>query len=147
MNHVRVLQVVRYSEPDGSHLATSPTEPEKVERVDPSWADIEDAVRRLDRCQYPYIWLCLREPISGEEPLGLNIMGGRGEFALSISLPGKLVYFADSSRSGVLVRIWESDQGSTLPESSLCADIDRVLSVASHFTETGNPDPSAQWVE
>ena len=74
-------------------------------------------------------------------------MGGRGEYALSISLPGQLVYFADPLRSGELVRIWESDQGSTLPESSLCADIERVLSIARHFAETGKPDPSAKWVE
>jgi hypothetical protein len=147
MSCVRVLQVVRYSEPDGSHLSAPPSEPEIVEQVDPSWADIEGAVRRLDRRHYPYIWLCVREPSSGEEPLGLNIMGGRGEFALSISLTGQLVYFEDSSRSGELVQIWESDQGSTLPESSLCADIERVLSVARHFADTGKPDPSARWVE
>jgi len=147
MNLVRVLQVVRYPEHDGSHLSASPSEPETLDRPAPAWAGIEEAIRRLDRRQYPYIWLCLREQVSGEEPLGLNIMGGRGEFALTISLPDQLVYFADDSRSGELVQVWESDQGSTLPESSLCGDLERVLSIARHFTETGKPDPSARWVE
>jgi hypothetical protein len=147
MSHVRVLQAIRYPEGDASHLTASPPEAEAVEQVDPSWEDIERAIRRLDRREYPYVWLCVCAPISGEEPLGLNIMGGRGEYAVSISLPGQLVYFADGSRSGNLVRIWETDQGSTLPESSLCGDTDRVLSIARYFTETGKPDPSEKWVE
>ena len=114
---------------------------------DPSWADIEAAIRRLDRDEYPYVWLHLTNPIDEDGPRGLNVMGGRGEYAMSISSPGRLVYYHDPKRGDEVIRIWESDQGSALPEASLCNDTERVIAVARHFADTARPDPGYEWRE
>jgi hypothetical protein len=79
--------------------------------------------------------------------MGMNVMGGRGEYALSISQPGQVFYYRDPKRGNEVIRIWESDQGSSLPEVSLCHGLEVAVRIAKHFSETATPDPSAEWRE
>lgn len=147
MSEIRWLEVARYSRMRTSTGRASSSEHEPEFLPDPFWADIEAAIRRLDRDEYPYVWLHLTNPINAGEPRGLNVMGGRGEYALSISLPGQLVYYHDPKRGDVVIQIWESDQGSALPETSLCNDTERVIAIARHFADTGRPHPGYEWRE
>ena len=145
MTEIRLLEVARYPRKRTSTGCASFGEHEPEFLADPSWADIEEAIRRLDRDKYPSIWLHLTDPVDQDGPQGLNIMGGRGEYALSISLPGQLVYYDDPKRGDEVILIWESDQGSSLPERSLCNDVDFVVAIARHFADTGRPHPGSEW--
>jgi hypothetical protein len=123
---VVLLEVVHYP-PDGSHWHA-------VETPDPDWPAIEAAVRRLDRDEWPFLWLHTVPPVEGEMPEnGLCVMGGRGEYSLFLSGDGGEVHYEDASRGSTQVRIWESDQGSEVEERSLCNDLGRVLAIARHF--------------
>ena len=138
MSLVRVLEVVHYPLP-GSRWET-------LTHRDPSWQEIESAIGQLDRDVYPYLWLHLAEPIEGEMPENaLCVMGGRGEYAIFQSLAGHAAYYRDDRRGDAVVQIWESDQGSSQPESSLCNDLALVLAIAKHFAETGELYPGVAW--
>jgi hypothetical protein len=136
-----VLLDVMYYPPDGSHCRA-------IEAPNPDWSAIEAAIRRLDRHEWPLLWLHTVPPVEGEMPEnGLCVMGGRGEYSLFLSKDGGEVHYEDASRGRSPVRIWESDQGSVAEDRSLCNDLERVLAFARHFAERAELDPGATWVE
>ncbi|MGL6073875.1 MAG: hypothetical protein ACRC8S_06920 [Fimbriiglobus sp.] len=137
---VILLNVIHYPS-DGSHWHV-------IESPEPDWPTIEATIRRLDRDEWPFVWLHTMLPIEGEMPQnGLCIMGGRGEYRLFLSKDGGEVYFEDAGRSRTTVRIWESDQGSVVEERSLCNDLDWVLAIARHFAELAELHKSATWMK
>src|SRR5947209_6084357 len=96
---VKVLEAIHYP-PDSSHW-------EALEMRDPDWASIETAIRRLERNEWPYVWLHTAEPVEGETPENaLAIMGGRGEYSLFLLKGGADSYFCDQSRGEALIRVW-----------------------------------------
>jgi hypothetical protein len=61
---------------------------------EPTWADIEAAILRLDRFQYPFVWLYRsaeseRSRVTDDRMLSpgsipdFDVMGGKGEFAMT----------------------------------------------------------------
>ena len=58
---IKVLEYVRYESDGWTWLAHQVR--------DPSWEEIEAAVRRLDQSQYPFLFLRLHEDVSDEEQL------------------------------------------------------------------------------
>ena len=137
---VMLLDQMHYP-PDGSHW-------QALESPDPDWPMIEVAIRRLDRFEWPYLWLHTAPPVEGEMPEnGLCIMGGRGEFTLFLSRSCGDAHYEDAARGSKPIPIWESDQGSMVEERSLCNDIERVLVIAQYFAAHAELDPSATWVE
>ena len=107
---------------------------------------MEASIRRLDRDEWPYVWLHTAEPVDGDMPEnGLCIMGGRGEYNVCLWKGGDEIHYFDATRGRTPVRIWESDQGSIVPEKNLCNDQSRVMRIAARFAEAGELDPSAQW--
>jgi len=54
---VQALEVIRYP-PDGSDWRV-------IETYNPDWAAIETAIRRLDRDEWPFLWLLTAEPAVG----------------------------------------------------------------------------------
>lgn len=46
--------------------------------ADPTWAQIEEAIRRLDRFHYPWVWLRLTEAESDDNYM--TVMGGDGAY-------------------------------------------------------------------
>lgn len=137
---VRMLAAMHY--PPGE----SPTH--WVETPDPDWPAIEAAVRRLDRDEWPFVWLHVAPPVEDEPPAGgLCVTGGRGEYEVLSPRGGRFVRYCDPARGDRWVRIWESDQGTEQRERFLCNDLGRVLGLVRHFAELGELDPSVTWVE
>ncbi len=135
---VTLLEATHYP-PDGSPWRT-------VDTPSPFWPAIEAAIRRLDRDEWPIIWLHTQPPEEGEMPENaLGIVGGRGEYSIFLSRDGDEIHFEDPSRSSRVVQVWESDQGSFVPERSLCSDLGLVLGIARYFAENAELDPRVIW--
>ena len=123
----------------------------RPERIpNPSWRQIEQAILRLDRFRYPWIWLFLTEaetePDEEELQECLTIMGGRRAYYLEPNAGEHdqltLLYPHAPQEA---VEVWESDQGLSVSSREVTADIDLVLRVAKHFAATGEPLPDAPW--
>jgi hypothetical protein len=139
MSHIRNLIAIHY--PPGSWKW------EAMDTPGPSWPNIEQALRRLDRREWPMIHLRTCEHLPGREPQNeLTITGGRGEYSLTF-MPekGPELHYFDESRGDEVIRVWETDQGSFEIERHLCNQLARVLSIAKHFFENGVLDPSIPW--
>jgi hypothetical protein len=120
---------------------------EAIDTPGPTWPDIEQAIRRLDRKEWPIIHLHTCEHVPGREPENmLSVIGGRGEYSL-LFMPktGPEVHYCDESRGDAVIRVWESDQGSLVIERHLCNQLSKVLSIVKHFFENGELDPSVRW--
>jgi hypothetical protein len=114
----------------------------------PDWPAIESSIKRLDRDEWPYVWLHTEPPVKFEMPNNMFcVMGGRGEFALTLYRDGAEISYRDRTRQdeGDLVRIWESDQGSETWPTYLCNDLSRVLALTRVFCDSGNLDDSCEW--
>jgi hypothetical protein len=111
---------------------------------DPTWPQIEEAIRRLDRFHYPWVWLRLTEEQSDDNYM--TVMGGDGAYWLSISVGGydqRRVFYPEQGSDEV--QVWTSDQGFADDRSHICFDLDAVLKAARCFAERGDFDPSLPW--
>lgn len=122
--------------------------PERIRN--PSWHQIEQAILRLDRFRYPWVWLFLTEaetkPDEEELQECLTIMGGREAYFLELNAGEHdqlTLLYPDAPQE--TVEVWESDQGMSVSAREVTADIDLVLRVAKHFAATGEPLPDAPW--
>ena len=137
---VMLLEVMHYP-PNGADWHT-------IETPDPDWSAIEATIRRLDRDEWPFLWLHTVPAVENEMPEnGLCVMGGRGEYSLFLFKHGAELRYQDTSRGRTPVRIWESDQGSLVEERFLCNDLGRVLAIVRHFAELAELHPGAAWAE
>lgn len=142
---IRVLEVIHYP-PEGVTAAGESWE--SIYRREPEWRTIETAIRQLDRDVYPFLWLHIDAPTEFDEPShSLNVMGGRGEYAISAFRRGAILYYFDGKRDDSTIRIWESDQGSIVRRKDLCHDFALVLEIARYFAETGELYPHVNWCE
>ncbi len=117
--------------------------------TDPTWPEIEAAVRRLDRAEYPFLKIYLPRPERESDPGMLNVIGGRGEYGLSVTVGRchERWRFRDPARpcGPELVDIWVTDQGASFEETYLCNDRAIVLRVCRHFAEAGRLDDGVVW--
>jgi hypothetical protein len=135
---INLLDVTHYP-PDGSSSTSEQT-------PNPEWAEIEAAIRRLDRDEWPFICIHVGKWIRGETPEDdLIVMGGRGEYAIIHNENGGETLYVDPARGDKKVQIWESDQGSVRAERHLCNDLQTVLAIVRHYAETGKRDPGVNW--
>ncbi|MEM7455417.1 MAG: Imm1 family immunity protein [Planctomycetota bacterium] len=114
----------------------------------PKWRDIKCAVTRLNRDEWPYVWLHTEPPPDDDMPNNmLCVMGGRGEYALTYYSDGDETEYFDPSRKkdAELLRIWESDQGSERFPRNLCNDLKLTHEIVKHFVKTGQLDDQHQW--
>lgn len=142
--HVKVLEYIVYTA-DGRSWRS-----EKVLR--PSWPQIEEAIRRLDRYRYPFLFLWASEDedrhvLDGNNDV-FNIIGGKGAYWLSAtSVEGG--YFerrtVNANAGTDEVQVWTSDQGFATPERNICRDIEAALRAARYYAETGGLIPLMEW--
>jgi hypothetical protein len=133
---IRVLEYITY-EDDGWTWR-----PHEV--ADPSWEQIEAAVRRLDRFRHPFLFLRLREDMPDEDRL--EVMGGDGAWWVARTFGGHLQRRLVNPEGGdEEVRVWTSDQGFADEGRFVCENIEVVLQVTRYFAEHGDFDPSVAW--
>ncbi len=146
---VRVLDVVEYS--DGYHW-------EEREVHAPTWEQIEEAVRNLDKHYCPFVILRLQEHVTDYDRL--EIMGGQGAYRPQWDPSGEPAFWVAGSFKGYQQRrllnpnggnqeiaVWTSDQGFADEDRFVCRDLRVVLQVARYFAEVGDFDPSVAWEE
>jgi hypothetical protein len=130
---VKVLAVTEYP-PDPSH---DPYETHSF--PNPTWAQINSAIRALNHYCLPFINIGLDEMCEGDNCL--SVMGGPNGYCI---FEGDKLYF-DPNHTGGEVDVWTSDQGFYPEERNVTYDIDLVLKLARYYAEHGELDPSVQW--
>ena len=117
---------------------------------DPTWNQIETALRRLDQFEYPYVWLLLGSGADWslmEKEGYLNILGGNGIFCVDGATPldgRRRLSLAHHSRETRL-DVWLSDQGFSSEERFVCKDIETIIRLARHFSIHRRLDPRLEW--
>ncbi len=141
--HVKVLECAVYT-PDGR---ISPTE--KVVR--PTLEQIEQAIRRLDRYRFPFMFLWPTEDEQAHVGDGsrecLQIMGGEGVYWLAVCVEGgfcqhRLIH-ADAGDEEI--EVWTSDQGFADAARHICRDAEIVVRAAKYYAQSGKFDPTLSW--
>ncbi len=114
----------------------------------PSWQEIESAIRRLDKYCFPFIWIFLTD--NTEDIPDFQIIGGKGDYWMSGNVNGyNERRYSNPSVEGEdrEVCVWESDQGFSDYESTICHDLEEVLQATRYLCEHGDFDPSVSWEE
>jgi Lon protease-like protein len=116
----------------------------------PTWDQIEIALRRLDQFAHPYVWLLLGDAEDWgrmEEAGYLNIIGGNGTYCVDGATPldGRRRLSVSHHSQQKRVDVWLSDQGFSSEERFVCKDIETVIGVARHFSIRRRLDPSVEW--
>lgn len=138
---VRVLEYIEY--PPGEHWRA-------VKVPGPTWADIEAAIRRLDRHRFPFLFLWPSADEAEHEVSGdydaFEVMGGQGVWWLAGTFGGYFQRRLDfPGRGGQEVPVWTSDQGFADADRHICRDVEAVVRAARYFAEHGGFDPSLPW--
>lgn len=133
---VKVLEYVTYEE-DGWTWRSQ-------EVPDPSWEQVEAAIRRLDRFRHPFLFLRLRAEVADEERL--EVMGGNGAYWVAGTFDGYFQRRLVNPHGGSAeIPVWTSDQGFSDEERFVVGDVELVLRVARYFAEHGDFDPFVPW--
>jgi hypothetical protein len=118
----------------------------RTERIrNPSWDDIELAIRCLDRFCYPFIWLWQDPDIDDDAIPEFNVMGGDGEYTMDYGPEGTELRYYDPTRGDEEIKVWQSDQGYVSQAKYCCSSLDIVLRVTRYFAEHGTLDPGVLW--
>ena len=135
---IKSLEVTEYPPGDGG-CKTQTT-------VQPTWEEVEVAIRALDHHRFPFIFIGLRDECRGEDCL--SVLGGPKGYAISVAnAHSGWVQYCDPKHTGAEVAVWTSDQGYYPEERYVSYDLDLVLRVARYYAESGELDPSVQWEE
>jgi hypothetical protein len=144
--HVKALECWSYR-PDGRFRG-----PEKV--AQPSWEEIEAAIRRLDRRTHPILFLW---PTENEADHMVNefcerfeVLGGEGLYWTAGTFDGYFQRrFLDLAGGEQDIEIYPPtiEQGFGDQERYVCRDIEVVLRAARFYAENGGFDPSVAWEE
>lgn len=115
----------------------------------PSWEEIEQAIRRLERFQFPFLHLWSTDDENKQNYDECNvfeIMGGKGAYWLAGTFGGYFQRRLDYPERGeVEIDVWESDQGFADAERHICRDVEKVVHAALYYFENGGFDPSLNW--
>jgi hypothetical protein len=112
---------------------------------EPTWADIEAAIRRLDRFHYPFVWLYRSAVAEEDANPEFNVLGGDGEFAMDTTIATSYHRYYDQSPGDELIEIWCSDQGASFEKKYCCPSLDSVLHATRYFCEHGALHPVLTW--
>jgi hypothetical protein len=133
---IKVLEVTEYP-PGGRGYETHST-------PNPTWDQVEAAIRALDHHRLPFVFIGLREACRGEDCL--SVLGGPNGYAITAAdSEGGWVQYFDPNHEGGEIAVWTSDQGFHPREQYVTYDLGLVLRVASYYAERGQLDPSVQW--
>lgn len=115
----------------------------------PCWDDVEKAIRRLNRFEFPYplLWATDDEKMhSHNDGCLLEVMGGEGSYWLAGTFDGHFQRRLDYPDQGEAeTEVWTSDQGFADAERHICHDVEAVIRAAHFFCVHGGFDPSLPW--
>ncbi len=116
----------------------------------PTWEQIEEAIRRLDKFHYPFLYLLptldQTEHQLVEDHEWFYVIGGKGEYWFSATIGGKWEkHYLNRAGGDQEVDLWTSDQGFEAADKEVCRDLDLVLQAARYYAENGGYDPRVPW--
>jgi hypothetical protein len=115
---------------------------------DPTWPQVEAAIRRLDAGEYAGVVLHLNDRAESEPAIEhFSIGGGPGGYILECHAGGRdLRYVAPgATEPGELVGVVRRDQGVWVPACHVCRDAELVVEAARWFFRTAEPHPGVSW--
>jgi len=134
---IAVLEFTKYDD-DGWHY--------EVHRlVHPAWEAIEQAIRRLDRAKYPFVWIFNDEETNESRLPNLNVIGGSGAYGVDGNLDESQLIYYDPAQSPAHIKLWITDQGYETTCDYVCFDVETVLKIVRYFEQTGQFDPAYLW--
>jgi Sec-independent protein translocase protein TatA len=101
----------------------------------PSWHDLERSIRALNQDSHPSLLIWSGEV---EQAPALEILGGNGKYVLRELGDGWTYY--DPSAGEEEIEVCKDPSGHRVPAFYVCTDLQRVLTIARHFVETGTPE-------
>lgn len=111
----------------------------------PTWDDVETAIRRLDRFHYPFVGLFLSTDSEPYTYPNFNVIGGEGEFAMDSMADSAYYRYYEQTRGDEMIEIWRSDQGAAFEAKHCCPSLDTTLRATRYFCEQGTLDPDLPW--
>lgn len=116
---------------------------------DPTWEDIEAALRRLDAGEFAGVALHRNEHRPDEPATdSLDVSGGPAGYLVTWERPGTgevVLIDPDQPERSELVGVVQHDQGIWVPARMVCRNLELVIEVARHYAATGRRLPSACW--
>jgi hypothetical protein len=103
---------------------------------DPSWGQIEQSIRDLDRDALPSLRLWAGEV---EQAPALDVIGGNGHYILRELGADGWVYY-DPSQGEEEIEVSQSIPGHRYPAYYVCGNLQRVLQIVRHYYDTGAPE-------
>jgi hypothetical protein len=140
--YAQVLDVTEYEQDGWTWRATT--------IAHPTWAQIDEAILRLDKFHFPFfnLWPDV-DPRRHElvpEVEALTLLGGAGDYWIAITAAGYFQRrYVDPSGDARLVELWTSDQGFSDEARFVCRDLGIVRRIVRYYAETGGFDPGASW--
>jgi hypothetical protein len=119
--------------------------------ADPTWADIEAALSRLDAGEFAGVVLH-QDGYSPGDPAtaAFSVTGGPDGYLVTCPVPGgggrraRLIN-PNVPDGGPLVGVCRRDQGVWVPERWVCRHFPTVVAAARHWAGAGHPWPDAVW--
>ena len=113
--------------------------PSRARRMtDPTWADVESSVRKLDGDRFPTVGLFLDKEAAANDVPDFELLGGKNGYVVTARPPeGGEFYYRNDLAGSEEVEVWVSDQGFACPRFMVCPDVDRVVAATRCFFETG----------
>lgn len=86
---------------------------EELEVHCPTWKQIEEAIRRLNKDEWPFLWMYRTENPYEDDIPDFEIMGGAGHYVIGAKPPGEPheLFYTDNSHGVERIEVWFSDQG------------------------------------
>lgn len=134
---IKQLDIIEYPQ-NGSHWTTETI-------INPQWNDIVQAINKLDRDQFPFIWLFSDADAAEDDYPDLSIMGGQGSYLLEGYSDDNYKIYFDEHNNDEIVDIWTSDQGYSISSKNLCHNIEQTLKVVKYFFDHGAFHPDVDW--
>ena len=113
---------------------------------DPSLEEIEAAVLRLNKFEFPFVWFFVSADVPEGAVPDLSIMGGDCDYVIS-TFDGNRTdrHMKFPSHSHKRIDVWLSDQGCDFEEKLICHDVGFVLDVVAGYAKSGTFPSATIW--
>jgi hypothetical protein len=110
----------------------------------PTWNEIENIIRKLDRFHNPLIILDLTD---NEDENMMMITGGNELYHISVQVNSIFWVLFFENKSSEIKQVWESDQGFECEDFYLIEDLKDILKIAKYYFEFNKMHEDYNWIE